>query len=174
MSVSLFRPLPTGADRLPGCSHSCQRRRYFNEDTGGLYWATDHDPATHEQYGAAWALHRDSHLVFRTGPFEFDGRRNRGAVHGQPVSFTPRESEILIFLGRNLGQVVPYRDIMAEVFQDPNCRFHARGKYEGQSAGWHLINVNITRIRKKLGPAARLLVTRKPIGLELIAEEPVP
>jgi DNA-binding response OmpR family regulator len=161
-------PLPLSMDiqRLPGCDMRCERRRYLNEITQQLVWTVDHNPSTHESYGAAWATRRETVIATgatgATGALVVDRSRNVATVDGARIRLTPRESQILSHLASKLGQVVPAADLLLDVFDDP------RGTQYSRAA----LSTHVERLRKKLGRHRGLLVTHTPYSLELLAVEP--
>ena len=72
-------------------------------------------------------------------------------VDGIPVNLTPTEFELLQLLLTNRGKVLSRQDLMDTV-------------WAGVIVSERTVNVNITRLRKKLGPYAQNIVSRTGFG----------
>ncbi len=72
-------------------------------------------------------------------------------VDGSPVNLTPTEFSLLHLLLQNRGKVLSRQQLMDTI-------------WTGVIVTDHTINVNITRLRKKLGPYARNIVSRTGFG----------
>ncbi|UKK52321.1 winged helix-turn-helix domain-containing protein [Prevotella sp. E13-17] len=72
-------------------------------------------------------------------------------VDGEPVSLTPTEFELLRLLLANQGKVFSRQQLMDSV-------------WEGVVVTDRAVNVNITRLRKKLGTYAQNIVSRTGFG----------
>lgn len=92
------------------------------------------------------------------GLLTLDVQGRRVAVDGDPVELTRVEFDILAALGRRPGMAVPRQ------------RLVERALPEDSDGGRRTLDVHVSRIRKKLGPAADHLGTVWGIGYKL--EEP--
>ncbi|WP_255397432.1 MULTISPECIES: winged helix-turn-helix domain-containing protein [Prevotella] len=72
-------------------------------------------------------------------------------VDGNPVNLTRTEFDLLQLLLTNRGNVLSRRQLMDTV-------------WAGVIVTDHTINVNITRLRKKLGPYAQNIISRTGFG----------
>jgi len=84
--------------------------------------------------------------------------RRAVSVAGRPVALTATEYRIIAYLAQNAGRVVTPDAVLRQVWGE---------SYEGEI---HLLQVNIARLRKKLGDNARhprYLFTRQGIGYTL-------
>ena len=73
-------------------------------------------------------------------------------IDGNEVSLTKKEFEILLLLLRNQGRVFSREDILTKVWNDDVCVLD------------RTIDVNITRLRKKIGEYGKYIVTRLGYG----------
>ncbi|MGE3492411.1 MAG: winged helix-turn-helix domain-containing protein [Vicinamibacterales bacterium] len=76
----------------------------------------------------------------------------RLSLEGQPLDLTSLEFDILAYLVRAAGTVVDRERLMADVF--------ARELHPDDRA----LDVHISRLRRKLGPHASLIVTIRGVG----------
>jgi len=90
----------------------------------------------------------------RLGPLEIDRRTRRVSMSGTEIVLTPKEFDLLAFLGEDPGAVVAREQIMDKVW-DP----HWYGPTK-------TLDVHIASIRKKLGDPA-LIETIRTIGFRL-------
>lgn len=86
------------------------------------------------------------------GGLEADLRRKRCTVDGQQVSLTKKEFEILVLLLRNRGVVFSRDEILSKVWSDEVIVLD------------RTIDVNMTRLRRKIGPYGKHIVTRLGYG----------
>ena len=136
--------------RLPGCGEACRPKR--------------HDPYTHELYGLRTGVlvaqvAPTLPTVVRTGPLIVDLAARTVTVDGAPVHLTGREWGLLACLARRVGRFCSNRDIVAEAWGEEYVSDQRRRTYPTVLANDHLICINVSRLRRKLGPAARLLVS---------------
>ena len=82
---------------------------------------------------------------------QLDLDKKTAAVDGAPVSLTPTEFALLHLLLANRGKVLSRQQLMDTV-------------WAGVVVTDRTVNVNITRLRKKLGPYARNIVSRTGFG----------
>jgi two-component system, OmpR family, KDP operon response regulator KdpE len=78
----------------------------------------------------------------------------------QPLELTPREFDLLAYLAGRPGQVVPKRDLLAEVWRLP---------YGGSEK---TVDVHVSWLRRKLGESAQqpiYLHTVRGVGVKLAA-----
>jgi DNA-binding response OmpR family regulator len=94
------------------------------------------------------------------GPLVLDPAARTATVDGRPLELTPREFDLLIFLGQRAGTVVSKRELMAEVWHQP------------YGAADKTVDVHLSWLRRKLGETAnepRLLHTVRGVGVRLEA-----
>ena len=87
--------------------------------------------------------HDDAHsneAVFRSGDLHIDFAARQVTVAGTEVELTPIEYRLLVYLARNAGRVVTYRQILHEVW-GPNNSEHQ-----------HYVRIYIAHLRRKLEP----------------------
>jgi DNA-binding response OmpR family regulator len=93
------------------------------------------------------------------GGLRIDPRTRDVSVDGRDVDLTPKEFALLLLLARRAGEVVPKRDILAEVWQLP---------YGGSDK---TVDVHVSWLRRKLGEtgsAPRYLHSVRGVGVRLI------
>lgn len=165
--------LPEQDFRRPGCSDQCKVVRAIVAGIFGRSELLIHDPDTHEQYGALSAMQAGLTLTtqgtVRTGVLEVNVFTRDVRVHGELLELTPTEAAILVYLAKRLGHFCSHDDIHGAVWPQRD-----RG-YTGEvvSDDLHLIRVNVSRLRTRLGAdAGPLLVTQRGAGYFLEAVEP--
>lgn len=97
--------------------------------------------------------------VLRVGGLAIDPQRREAVLDGRPLDLTRREFDLLAFLARRPGVVVPRKEILAEVWQQT---------YGGDQT----IDVHLSWLRRKLGETAsnpRYLHTVRGVGVRLEA-----
>jgi two-component system response regulator VicR len=77
-------------------------------------------------------------LRFDGGNLIIDPSNYRVSVHGQDISLTPTEYELLLYLALNAGRVLTYEDILVQVWGD---------EYEGSDSN---VKVYVRRLRHKI------------------------
>jgi DNA-binding response OmpR family regulator len=95
----------------------------------------------------------------RVGPLLLDRRERRVLLDGKRLDLTPKESALLLYLGRHLGRAVPRSELLDKVWERP---------FDPDS---NVIEVHVRNLRDKLGPAGRLIETVRGVGYRLIAAE---
>ena len=136
--------------RGPGCTDFC---RVIAAIVPGVFGRTElllHDARSHEAFGRAQVVMPGGLTThdIATGPLLIRPLTADAYVDGEPLKLTPTELKILAVLARNIGGLVSREAILHEVWG---------------AACWdeyHVLRVNIARIRAKLGAAAPLLETR--------------
>ena len=101
----------------------------------------------------------------RPGPIQvgglwLDGEAYEAVLDGRPLDLTRREFDLLHYLARRAGQVVPKRDLLTHVWQLP---------YGGADK---TVDVHMSWLRRKLGETAqepRYLHTVRGVGIKLAA-----
>ena len=88
-------------------------------------------------------------LAFRSLQVSLD--RKTATIDGQPVSLTRTEFDLLVLLLKNRGHVLSRQQLMDTV-------------WAGVIVTERTVNVHITRLRKKIGPYARHIVSRQGFG----------
>ncbi len=81
-----------------------------------------------------------------------DIKRIKATIDGQPVPLTKKEFEILRLLLENKGNVFSREEILSRIWKDEVYVLD------------RTIDVNITRLRKKIGPYGKNIVTRLGFG----------
>ncbi|MBB1256642.1 response regulator transcription factor [Streptomyces alkaliterrae] len=97
--------------------------------------------------------------AFTVGGLVVDPSRRTASLDGRPLDLTRREFDLLAFLARRPGVVVPRRELLAEVWQQ------AYGDDQ-------TIDVHLSWLRRKLGETAaapRYLRTLRGVGVKLEA-----
>jgi DNA-binding response OmpR family regulator len=81
-----------------------------------------------------------------------DSGKKKVVIRGEEISLTKKEFEILLLLLQNQGRVFSREDILAKVWHDEVYVLD------------RTIDVNITRLRKKIGEYGKYIVTRLGYG----------
>jgi two-component system, OmpR family, KDP operon response regulator KdpE len=92
------------------------------------------------------------------GDLTVDPRTRRVTHAGEPVELSPKEFDLLAYLAVRAGTVVPKRELLTEVWQQP---------YGGSDK---TVDVHLSWLRRKLGESAaepRLLQTVRGVGVRL-------
>jgi DNA-binding response OmpR family regulator len=124
----------------------------------------DHDPHWHEMAGLLMATLTPPAAVVRTGPLVVHLRNRVVTVAGAEVGLSPRETDLLIYLATQIERRCPSREILAAVWGSEWIT--------GRGDDIQVINVNVNRLRGKLGPAGRLIDTVQFSGYRLRMEAP--
>lgn len=90
------------------------------------------------------------HLLCYNG-LQLNLDKKTATVDGTPVNLTPTEFSLLHLLLANRGKVLSRQQLMDTI-------------WEGVIVTERTVNVNITRLRKKLGPYAQNIVSRTGFG----------
>ncbi|GMQ94198.1 MAG: response regulator transcription factor [Acidimicrobiia bacterium] len=93
------------------------------------------------------------------GDLRIDPRTRIATLDGEPLQFSPKEFDLLVYLAERVGVVVSKRQLMAEVWRQP---------YGGSEKS---VDVHISWIRKKLGESAaetRYIETVHGVGIKLV------
>ncbi len=101
--------------------------------------------------------------VITVGGLRIDTRSHEVTVDGRPVELARKEFELLLTLARRAGEVVPKRELLAEVWQ------LAWGGSD------RTVDVHLSWLRRKLGESARApryLHSVRGVGVRLVAPEP--
>ncbi len=110
----------------------------------------------------ALAAQPEPQVYFADDYLEIDGAARQVRVEGRPVSLTKTEQRLLFFLFENHGRVVPYEEILQEIWgweQDDVAKVH----------------VYLSRLRRKVEPDPRVpryLLTAHGQGYRLRLEAP--
>lgn len=105
----------------------------------------------------AWPL-ADGEQPFVSGDLYVDFARREVSVSNHAVKLTPTEYNLLIYLARNAGQVVPHRVLLERVW----------GREYLEATDY--LKVHIQRLRQKLGDNAqspRMIFNERGIGYKL-------
>ena len=97
---------------------------------------------------------------YRIGAIEIDRTKREVSVAGKPVALRPKEFLLLVELSEHLGRAVPRDRLLYRVWG---------ARYAGESA---TIEIHVSRLRAKLGPAL-LLETVRGWGYRLKSPEPL-
>ena len=81
-----------------------------------------------------------------------DITKKKVTIDGEEISLTKKEFEILLLLLQNKGRVFSREDILSKIWSDEVCVLD------------RTIDVNITRLRKKIGSYGKHVVTRLGYG----------
>jgi two-component system, OmpR family, KDP operon response regulator KdpE len=134
--------------------------------------ADDHlvKPFTAEQLDAriAAVLRRarpvtEEREVLQLGGLRLDVTAREVTLDGEPVELTRLEFDLLHHLARRPGEVVPRRQLMAEVWRQPH------------GGADKTVDVHLSWLRRKLGESAgtpRYLHTVRGVGIKLLVPEP--
>lgn len=95
-------------------------------------------------------------LVYQT--LVIDTTKKKASIDGEEVQLTKKEFEILLLLVQNKGRVFSREDILARIWSDEVYVLD------------RTIDVNITRLRKKIGEYGKRIVTRLGYGYCFEAE----
>ena len=96
--------------------------------------------------------------VIEEGDFRIDVEAHRAFVRGDEVHLTPKEFDLLVFLARRPGKVVPHRTLLTSIW-GPNSAYQPE-----------YLRVFIGQLRKKLETGAsprRYLVTEPWVGYRI-------
>lgn len=148
--------------KLPGCSLDCRPRI--------------HDPHAHEVYGLLTALRTPPVRTVRTGPLVVDLDARTVAVHGQPVAPSAREWQLLAYLAERVGQLCHADDVITGAWgpEYVTGQLYANpGGYRVNADHRHLRSV-VSRLRRRLGAAGRLIATVTSRGYRLEQVGPTP
>jgi DNA-binding winged helix-turn-helix (wHTH) protein len=151
--------------RGPGCGADCRVVRAL---LPGVFGRSDfllHDPEAHEAYGRRSVPEREPDVLL-TGPLCFDFERLAAYVDGRFARLTATELRIVRALARRPGRLVEVPHLVADVW---GPGWAAGLAWEN---GAHILRVNVSRTRAKLGPAAYLLVTVTGLGYRLELDAP--
>jgi DNA-binding response OmpR family regulator len=94
------------------------------------------------------------------GGLWLDGDAYEALLDGIPLELTRREFDLLLYLARHAGQVVPKRDLLTHVWRMP---------YGGADK---TVDVHVSWLRRKMGETAqapRYLYTVRGVGIKLAA-----
>lgn len=147
--------------RLPGCTKDCLRNQ--------------HAPQAHEAYGRRLALEelatretQPSGLVV-TGALTIDLDSQQVSVDGSDAALSPTERKIVLYLAGRIGETCSHFDIMAHAWNAHAAEMSQRKDRSGNRS--HLLRINITRVRQRLGSAGRLIETVDGVGYVLRRNE---
>lgn len=98
--------------------------------------------------------------VLRVGELTVDTGAKQVQHGGQPVSLTPREYGLIELLVRRAGEVVSRRELWDHLYE-----------FDSETAS-NVIEVMIYSLRRKLGPDADLIKTRRGQGYLIDRDEP--
>ena len=161
-AVSQERPAPpapaiTGRfTRLDGCGRLCTVQ-------------AGHDAATHERAGYDRALAEIAAArsgTTTTGLLGIDFDTRSVTVDGVAVALTETEQNVLWHLAQNIGRTCGNAEITRAVWGFETAELWSVGSHR-----WHALRVQLLRLRRKLGPAGRLIENRPGVGY-LLASEP--
>ena len=92
----------------------------------------------------------------RVGPLALDVVDRIVTIEGTRIDLTQREFTLLVLLARNAGRVVSRSEILAHVWRATR-----------ENPGSNLIEVNIKKLREKLGASGPKLETVRGAGYRL-------
>ena len=159
--------------RRQGCGPLCRRRTVIVLGENQRREVELHDPSAHDQYGKMLA--EEQRMVIRaglvaSGPLVLDLGRLEVRVDGRPVMLTAVEWRIVSVLVDHLDAVTFYPELMSRVWGTSYAGDWSTLSW--RTAQLHLIRTHMSRLRTKLGAAARLIETRPSLGLMLRQEPP--
>ena len=96
------------------------------------------------------------------GPLRIDLDRRTTDLDGQRLRLTRREFDLLAYLAARAGRVVPRKELVTEIWQQP---------YAGAD---QTLDVHLSWLRRKLGESAtepRFLHTVRGVGIMLVEPE---
>jgi len=103
---------------------------------------------------------RSKPAQIQVGGLWLDGEAHEAALDGVPLDLSKREFDLLHYLARHAGQVVPKRDLLTHVWRLP---------YGGADK---TVDVHVSWLRRKMGETAqqpRYLHTVRGVGIKLAA-----
>ncbi len=92
-----------------------------------------------------------------------DARSREAKLDGNSLDLSPKEFDLLFYLAERVGEVIPKRELLAEVWREP---------YGGAD---RTVDVHLSWLRKKLGESAaqpRYLRTVHGVGIKLVEPDP--
>jgi hypothetical protein len=117
-----------------------------------------HDPDAHERAGRRQM--GDPSGLLATGPLVLDVEGTGVTVDGRPVYPSAVELRMLFALSARLGRVVTTEHLASTVW--------GTGVLDApRESYWHMVRVNMSRLRRRVFPAGGLIVTRQGIGYVL-------
>ena len=97
--------------------------------------------------------------ALEAGPVSLDHARREARVHGEELTLTPREFELLYFLAKNPGRVFSRDELLTKVWGYD---------YRGET---RTVDVHVRRLRAKLGEdGARLIATVTGAGYKFVVK----
>jgi hypothetical protein len=145
--------------RGPGCDDRCTVLRALIPGVFGRSELMLHDASAHEEYGRQQVVERPPSIVV-TGPLLVDLDRLDVFVGERLVRFTSTELKLLRSIALRAGGTVEVDTLLREVWGPEWV-----GPRPMDSA--HVIRVNLSRIRDKLGEAGALITTIVGIGYRM-------
>ena len=93
-----------------------------------------------------------SKSVVKVGPLALDRLERHATVNGRPVDLTPREFELLAYLAKQSGRVVPRQELLQQVWEThvESCS--------------NVVDAHVKKVREKLGEFACLVETVRGVG----------
>lgn len=147
--------------RLPRCTARCRQVVARDSRTGERCLLAVHDVAGHEDALRAEIERARHDLSF--GALVVSPSQMRAWVGGREVVLTRTETLILVYLAERHGRLVPYQEIVDHVWGVYYTDFLPRR----DSDLWHVLRVNVARLRRKLGEAGCLIRTQVTLGLSM-------
>lgn len=92
------------------------------------------------------------------GPMRIDAEARRVFVDGEPIDLSRREFDVLLRLAERKGRVQTREVLLRDV-------------WESDADSGRVVDTMMKRLRKKLGPAARLIRTVRGVGYRLARDE---
>jgi len=90
--------------------------------------------------------------VVKVGPLALDRLERHATLNGIPVDLTPREFELLTYLAKESGRVVPRKELLQQVWETQldTCS--------------NVVDAHIKKLREKLGSFATMVETVRGVG----------
>lgn len=167
--LSLRKIVPVNDAPVPGCDERCQPLTYIDPQdiNGPAYVAIFHSPLAHNSYGATEA---DPTI------FEWDGLKIDLAVmsifkdgveiNDRAKTPTATEWKILRMMISDAGRIVTPARILA------TCWPHGYSVGKTDEPAYHVVRVNMTRLRQKLDADTQRYIKNK-VGVGYFMERPI-
>lgn len=160
--------------RQAGCDLRCREERYIRPGILLPIGVVIHDAEAHEEHGRRIAEARTPSLVkpiIRTRGLAIDTQRMTVHLDGRLLRLTPIETSIVVYLATRLDQLCLKDDVIRIVWGADHWQGETR-RHSSDSQAHHTLRVCVSRMRRKLGTSAELIVTHSAFGYRLCAVTP--
>lgn len=166
--------------RRPGCGAACHAVTALIIGDPFKSRLVLHDPVSHETWGSdmkANDLGIREWGVVTTGGITIDRLRQRVSLNGENAGLTPLETRLMLYLANQVGLICSYYDILRVVWGPEYVAAAPAASLSGLRDGQMdrdvaVIRTHLSRIRLKLGPYRKLLVSVARVGLLLRDDAP--